>query len=196
MKIKRPKSKQLIPKNAKRVFKGILFDTYQWKQKLFDGSFTIFEKIKRPNTVMVLPITNEGKIILTEQEQPAEGKFIGALGGIVDRGEKILDAAKRELLEESGYKAKKWILWDSVQLTNKIDWPVYTFIAKDLIKTQEITPDAGEKIKLKPVTFADFIKICSQENFRDIEIALKILRAKNNPSELAKIEKLFLSRKK
>lgn len=88
MKFQKPTSKQPIPKHAKRVFKGIIFDVYQWKQKLFDGSFTTFEKIKRKSTVMVLPITKDGKIILTQQEQPLEGKFIGAIGGIVDDKDK------------------------------------------------------------------------------------------------------------
>lgn len=194
MKIKVPKSRQPIPKQAKRVFKGILFDIYQWQQKLFDGSVTTFEKIKRPGTVMVLPVTDKGKIILTEQEQPIEGKFIGALGGIVDRGEKVFAAAQRELLEESGYKAKTWILWDAVQMINKIDWPVYTFIAKDLVKVQEMTPDAGEKIKLIPVGFNQFLKLCADKKFRDTEIALKILRAKNNPTEMAKIKKQFFGK--
>jgi ADP-ribose pyrophosphatase len=192
MKIKIPQSKQPLPKHAKRVFKGILFDVYQWPQKLFDGSTTIFEKIKRPGTVMVLPVTKDKKIILTEQEQPIEGKFLGALGGIVDWEEEILAGAKRELLEESGYKAKTWILWEAVQLINKIEWPTYVFIAKDLVKVQAMSPDPGEKIKLKPVSFDKFLSICASEKFRDIEISLRVLRAKQDSKKLKKMKELFL----
>ncbi len=54
----------------------------------------------------VLP---DGRIILTEQEQPGKEPFIAACGGRVDEGEEILTAAKRELLEESGYEAKEFI---------------------------------------------------------------------------------------
>ena len=113
MKIQKPNSKQPIPKHAKRVFRGIIFDTYQWKQKLYDGSYVTFEKIKRKSTVGVLPITKNGQIILTEQTQPPNYKFLGLLGGIVDdkdKNEDILLAAKRELAEEAGLKAEKWIL--------------------------------------------------------------------------------------
>lgn len=49
MKIERPKSKQPIPENAKLVFKGKIFDTYQWEQEMYDGSRVTFEKIKRPD---------------------------------------------------------------------------------------------------------------------------------------------------
>jgi 8-oxo-dGTP pyrophosphatase MutT (NUDIX family) len=44
----------------------------------------------------VLP---DGRIILTEQEQPGKEPFIAACGGRVDEGEEILTAAKRELLD-------------------------------------------------------------------------------------------------
>ena len=84
MEIKRPKSKQPIPDNAKRVFKGVIFDTYQWEQKMYDGSRVMFEKLKRPDTVVVFPVLSNGRIILTEQEQPGKEPFIGATGGRVE----------------------------------------------------------------------------------------------------------------
>ena len=142
MEIKRPKSKQPIPDNAKRVFKGVIFDTYQWEQKMYDGSRVMFEKLKRPDTVVVFPVLSDGRIILTEQEQPGKEPFIGATGGRVDEGEDILEAAKRELLEESGYEAEEFILWDAQHPTSKVDWVVYTFIAKGLKKVEEPNLDA------------------------------------------------------
>jgi len=193
MQINYPPSKQPIPTSATKVFQGKLFQVWQWEQKLFDGSTKTFEKILRPATVMVLPVTQEGKIILTEQEQPGEGKFIGLIGGIIDSGEELLDAVKRELLEESGYSAKNFILWDAVQLINKIEWPVYTFIAKGLEKTHKAEPDAGEKIKLMEVTFDEFLNLTHQNNFRDIEVVMKIHKIELNPEEMAATKKLLLS---
>src|SRR3990167_5482373 len=141
MKIERPKSKQPIPPNAKRVFKGVIFDVYQWEQKMFDGSKATFEKLKRPDTVVVFPILPDGRIILTEQEQPGKAPFIGATGGRVDEGEEVLAAAKRELLEESGYEAEEFILWQAEHPASKIDWVIYTFIAKGLKKVGEMDLD-------------------------------------------------------
>ena len=110
MKIERPKSKQPIPENAKLVFKGQIFDVYQWEQELFDGSRATFERLKRPDTAVVFGVLPDGKILLTEQEQPGKPPYIGATGGRIDKGEEPLAAAKRELLEESGYEASEFIL--------------------------------------------------------------------------------------
>src|SRR3989344_4980343 len=191
MKIQRPVSKQPIPDNAKRVFKGVLFDTYQWEQEMFDGTKTTFEKLKRPDTIVVFPVLPDGKILLTEQEQPGKGFFIGATGGRVEEGEDILETAKRELLEESGYTADNFILWDAQQPISKIEWAVYTFIAKGLKKTADINLDAGEKIKLKPVSFEELLEIGSSENFYEKEVIFKFMEARLDEQKRAKLKKLF-----
>src|SRR3989344_786006 len=176
MKTKRPSSKQPIPENAQKVFEGKLCDVYQWEQELFDGKTITFEKLRRPDTVNVIPITETGEIILSEQEQPGAESFIGCLGGRIDEGEQPLEAAKRELLEETGMEAENYILWDATQLVDKIDWAIYTFIAKGAhkVKNQEI--EAGEKIKVKTVSLDEFIKLAAQDNFRDAEVSLRIFR--------------------
>ncbi len=191
MELKRPKSKQPIPDNAKKVFGGVLFDVYQWEQELFDGTKTLFEKLKRPDTVVVFPVLDDGKIILTEQEQPGKEPFIGTTGGRVDEGEDILEAAKRELLEESGYEASGFVLWDAQHPTSKIDWVVYTFIAKGLKKVSDMNLDAGEKIALKLVSLDEFIEIAINKNFVEKEIIPKLYEAKLHPEKKEELKKLF-----
>ena len=191
MDIKRPKSKQPIPVNAKKVFGGVLFDVYQWEQEMFDGTKTIFEKLKRPDTVIVFPTLDDEKILLTEQEQPGKEPFMGAAGGRVDDGEDILEAAKRELLEETGYEASEFVLWDAQHPTSKIDWVVYTFIAKGLKKVADLNLDAGEKIVLKPVNFDRFIDIAISKNFVQKEIIPKLYEAKLHPEKMEELKKLF-----
>lgn len=191
MEIKRPESKQPIPPHAKRVFRGVIFDVYQWEQEMFDGTRAIFEKLKRPDTVVVFPVLPDGTILLTEQEQPGKSPFIGATGGRVDEGEDILTAAHRELLEESGYTAEKFILWDSRQPISKVEWAIYTFIAKGLKKVSDLDLDAGEKIKLKPVTLDELIEIGGHDNFYEKEIAFKLFEAKYNPEKRKELEELF-----
>jgi len=191
MEIQRPKSKQPIPEKAKRVFKGILFDVYQWEQELFDGTRTIFEKLKRPDTVVVFPVLPDGRIILTEQEQPGKEPFISTASGRVDEGEEILTAAKRELLEETGYEADKLILWDARHPSGKIDYVVFTFIAKGLKKVADLKLDAGEKIVLKPVTFDEFIEFSANNKFGENETVLKLLEARLDPKKKEELRKLF-----
>jgi len=193
MDILRPESVQPIPDHAKKVFDGVIFDVYQWEQKLFDGTTAIFEKLKRPDTVVVFPVLDDGRILLTEQEQPGKEPYIGATGGRVDDGEDILAAAKRELLEESGYEAEEFILWDAQHPTPKIDWVVYTFVAKGLKKVAELELDGGEKITLKPVTFEEFTDlVVHNKNFAEQEIVEKIYKAKLFEKEQKELEKLFL----
>jgi ADP-ribose pyrophosphatase len=183
IKIKRPLSKQPLPSNAKCVFKGVIYDVYQWEQKLYDGSTSTFEKLVRVDTVNVIPITESGKIIITQQMQPGKKPFIGFAGGRVDRGEDPLSAAKRELLEETGLKAQKYILWDAVQPVSTIDWAVYTFIAKGCRKVAEPNPEAGEMIKLVEISFENLTALVKKKSFRDKELVRKILAVKNSPKD-------------
>ena len=45
-----------IPKDARCVFKGVIFEVWQWEQKMFDGSMATFERIKRPDTVVIIQL--------------------------------------------------------------------------------------------------------------------------------------------
>ncbi len=191
MKIDRPKSKQPIPENAKCVFKGVIFDVYQWEQEMYDGSKEIFEKLKRPDTVVVFPILDNGDILLIEEEQPSMQSVIGAPCGRVEPGEDILEAAKRELLEETGYEASEYILWKADHITSKIDWVVYTFFAKGLKKVSEQKLDAGEKINLKPTNQNEFLEIVRDARFSGKEILIELLEAKIYPDKRAELEELF-----
>ena len=191
MNIQRPKSKQPIPSHATKVFEGVLFDVYQWEQELFNGARTVFEKIRRPDTVVVFSVLDDGRILLTEQEQPGCEPFIGATGGRVDHDEDILDAAKRELLEESGYEASEFILWDAQHPTSKIEWVVYTFIAKGLKKVADLNLDPGEKIHVKPVSFDEFLELGTTARFSEKEIVSKIFEARSDSEKKEELRRAF-----
>jgi len=179
-----------IPPHATKVFSGQIFDVYQWQQPLFDNSLATFEALKRTGTVCVIPILDDGQILLTDQEQPDRGPFIGTAGGRVEPGEAPEQAALRELEEETGYTADKLELFDIAQPTGKIDWQIYTFLAKGCHKVSDPRLEAGERIKTFTGTFDEFVKLLAQDNFRDKEIVLKILKAKER-GELEQVRKQF-----
>ncbi len=183
-----PKSTQPIPQHAKKVFQGVLFSVWQWEQKMFDGTIQTFEKVSRNSSVGIFAFTKDKKIILTVQEQPGIQQFISLVGGIVDAGEEIIASAHRELLEETGYITQDMEFWYSVQPVTKVEWPVYMFVARNCEQTAPLKLDAGEKIRVEYATWAEFLEVIHSDEFRDKELALHLLRIKNNPEKLRELE--------
>lgn len=179
-----------IPKQAKLVFKGVIFDTYQWQQEMYDGTYETFEMLNRTNTIQVIPTVGD-KIILIDEEQPTIKRGLGVIGGRQDDGESELECAKRELLEETGLASDDWELWEEMEPYNKIDWKISRFIARNCKKVSEQKLDAGEKIEVKPVSFEEFVEMASSDNFASKDISLSVLRMhyKNTLEEFRK--KLF-----
>ena len=170
-----------LPKGARRVFKGIIFEVWQWQQKQFDGSFATFEKLRRVNTAQVIAESG-GKILVIKQRQPHCAKaFMSLPGGQCGWDENPLAAAKRELLEETGYVSKDWQLWLETVPHNKLVWTIYTFIAHECKKIQEPKPDAGEKFEVKLYNFDKLLALADDPNFYEKELTNNFLRAKYEP---------------
>lgn len=181
-----------IPSHAKKVFSGIIFDVYQWEQKLFDGSSTTFEKAVRPDLSIVIPVTQDNKIILLEEVQPGTKKYLTFPGGRLEKGEDPKLSAERELLEETGFKAEKIYLWSEEIPPGHTNFFIRTYIAKGCKKVTKPNLDPGEKINLKKVTFDEFLKIVQDNNFIDISVANKVMKALLNSKELERLRSLLL----
>lgn len=183
-----------IPAEAKKVFSGIVFDVYQWEQKMFDGNYKTFEMIKRPDTVNIILVNEIGEIILAQEQQPGKPETIGCFGGRVERNEDPVVSAKRELIEETGMEADKLELWYQFDPSEKIEWTIYTYIAKGLRITEGPNLESGEKNQPYTTTFDDFVeKVIFFENFRDLELTTRILKAQKDPMEFDKLKRLFTS---
>ena len=153
-----PEEAVLVPENATKVFTGEIFDVYQWQQMRYDGTYATFEMLKRPDTVSVLPVTEDGKLWVMREEQPRLGVRECYLpGGRMDvPGESVLDAAKRECEEEIGVRFKTWRYIESIQPEKKIDWFIHLFIATDPYETVPTRHDAGEKIEIFQTTYEEY----------------------------------------
>ena len=177
MNIERPESKVKMGEGAKKVYEGAIFEAYQWPQKLYDGREVTFEKLRRPDTVSVIPVLENGNILLSKEAQPGREESGTAISGRIDvEGEGPLETAKRELLEESGYEAESWKLWKADQVTGKIDWVTYIFITRGLKRVTEQKLDGGEQIELQEVDLDEFITRVTDEAFWGKHIALEVLR--------------------
>jgi 8-oxo-dGTP pyrophosphatase MutT (NUDIX family) len=182
-----------LPKNAKRVFKGVIFDVYQWKQKMFDGSTAIFEKLKRPNTASVIAVVGD-KILIQEEQQPDGARYLAFPGGRTEEGESDLDAAKRELLEESGYASDDVILWKEFMPSPKIIRKIIYFIARNAKLIEKPKPDRGEKIEYKLVSFDELIMLSENELFAEKDIVPMLLRMRLHPEEKEEFRKLLFKK--
>lgn len=190
MKMERPKSKQPIPSHAKKVFGGVIFDVYQWEQELYDGSKVIFEKLKRSDTVVIFPVLPDKKILLVEDSQPGRQTVLTAPAGRVDKGEDVVFAAERELLEETGYEADLR-LWKAFHPATKIDWVVWLFIGKNCRKVRESDPGSGEKIKERITSFEELLDLTDNPKFQNEGTIVDLLQAKLDPRKMEELKKLF-----
>jgi 8-oxo-dGTP pyrophosphatase MutT (NUDIX family) len=179
--IDRPPSRQPIPPRARKVFQGKLFAVFQWEEVLFDGTVATFEKVQRPDTVLVLPVLRDGRILLSQQQQPGREPFISALGGRIEENEPVQAAAARELREEAGLSAQRYDLWYCLHPTIKVDWVVYTLIAKGLDAVGGQVLDSGERIDLLSLSFDQFVDLVTNPAFIEVEMIPHLLEAKYVP---------------
>jgi len=182
----------IIPPQAKLAFKGQIFDVYQWEQKMYDGSTEVFEAIKRPGTVQVIPVKGD-KILLAYEEQPGRGRRLSFFGGRMEQDEAPLATAMRELLEETGMESTSWDLHKEYKSGGKIDWPFFVYIARDIKKVAEPKLDIGEKIDIREYTFDEFVEVVSSEEYVDQQIGGEIYRLKQDKEKLAEFKnRLFI----
>ncbi len=153
--------KSKLPENAKLTFKGEIWEVYQWPQKMFDGTTATFEGLKhRKNGVKIIAI-HQGKIIMTKEKRPGEQKTYYTMpGGGIEENELPLDAAKRELLEETGVRSDTWEELYAFDVLNypRIDFYTYLYVARNCTKVSEPKLDGGEEIAIEEVDFDTFVK--------------------------------------
>ncbi len=74
-----------------------------------DGSRATRDFIKHPGAAAVVPLTDDGRVVLVRQYRYPLGKVLLEWpAGKLDRGESTLACAMRELREETGYTAQEW----------------------------------------------------------------------------------------
>lgn len=108
-----------------------------------------FHVIDAPDWVNVVAVTTGGDIVLIKQYRHGiRSVTIEVPGGMIDPGESPLEAAKRELLEETGYEAQSWQLIGQVVPNPAIqDNRCYTYLAGSAVKIKEPEFDNTEDIE-------------------------------------------------
>jgi ribonuclease HI/ADP-ribose pyrophosphatase YjhB (NUDIX family) len=161
-----------VPQHAKIMFHGKNVDVYQWQQELYNGDIATFEKSIRKDCVGVLAVTSDKKILLTTEEQPTYSEYLTIPGGRCELNESPIDAAKRELQEETGYTTANISPVHTFAPIGDIEWNFSLYIARDCKKTMEVKLDPGEKISVQEVTFDQFIESLYSPDFRNFPVQL------------------------
>jgi len=106
--------------------------------------------VQHRGSAVMMPVDNRGRILLVRQYRLPAGREMWELpAGRVDEGEQVLRAARRELEEETGYRARKW-----TKLISFFPSPGYVaekmtiFVATDLV-AGEAKPMEDERIECR-----------------------------------------------
>lgn len=175
------------------MFEGFIATAYQWNQKMFDDSERIFECYVRPDTATVIPFLDRRTVLLTKQDQPARQTFWDFPGGRVEPGETLEQGARRELHEETGYRASDLLLWKEKKHSGLIRFESGLFLAKHLThEPMKNVEEDGEKIELVPTSWDDLLQRCLKMELRQEPVMLAILAMHYDPEQKARLD-AFLS---
>jgi ADP-ribose pyrophosphatase len=95
--------------HSERVFEGCLLKVQRDEVRLPDGSASVREWIAHPGAVLIIAVLPNGALLFERQfRYPLRRVFLELPAGKIEPGEHPLDTARRELLEETGYRAAQW----------------------------------------------------------------------------------------
>lgn len=126
--------------NRELKFKGKIIDFYQDTMEINGDHTAIWDFIKHKGAAAVVPVTDEGKILMVRQYRNALERYTleipaGALDSVDEPG---IECASRELEEETGYRSEhlEWLinLRTTVAFCNE---KIEVFVAKDLIPSKQ-----------------------------------------------------------
>lgn len=94
---------------TRQVYRGHFLDVRRDEVSLPDGSRATREYIVHPGAVMVVPLLDDGRLVVERQfRYPVDRVMLEFPAGKLDAGEAPLHCAVRELAEETGYTAREW----------------------------------------------------------------------------------------
>lgn len=161
---------------SKMLYQGPVFGVRRDQVLEPGGLRTVREVITHPGSVVVLPVLPDGRIVLIRQYRHATRQYLWELvAGRIDTGENPRQAAARELIEETGYRAKHFrVFLDVFPTPGFLEERMYILLAEKLT-AGEAEPEEDEKITVKAFAFVELERMIRKNVLRDAKTIAGLL---------------------
>ena len=159
-----------------QVFQGHFLDVRRDRVALPDGGTATREYIRHPGAVMVVPLLDDGRLLMERQYRYPMGRVMLEFpAGKLDAGEDPFECGRRELLEETGYSAAEWAY--AGVLNNAIaysDEGIHIYFARGLQRGQQKLDD-GEFLELVTHSVDELDLLASRGELTDAKTLIGLL---------------------
>jgi ADP-ribose pyrophosphatase len=158
------------------VYEGPVFGVRREKVVEPTGVTATREVITHPGSVVVLPVLPDGKIVMIRQYRHATKQFLWELvAGRIDHGEAPRAAAQRELIEETGYRARKFTIFlDVFPAPGFLEERMYILLAEG-VTAGKAQPEEDEKITSRAYSVEELKTMIRKGQLRDAKSVAGIL---------------------
>lgn len=143
---------------------------------LLDGRLIKQEIVEHQPSVGVIPLIKDSEILFVSQYRNAAGRRLLEIpAGSIEKGETLRRAALREMSEEIGYVGKLTPLLQMYLAPGYNTEYIRIYIAKDLKRTDQISRDDDENIRIRRISVHSAIKKCINGEIKDSKTIAAIL---------------------
>ena len=173
--------------SSEQVFDGVVVKLFVDQVELPNKKTSVREIIRHPGAVCVIPVTSEGEVIMVRQFRYAfDSVLLEIPAGKLEKGEDPLEAAKRELEEESGAVAKNIEYLGEIYTTVAIlDEKIHLYLATEL-EFKNAHPDEDEFLEVEKIPLTTLVDMVMRGEIRDSKTQIAILKAHKILSERTK----------
>jgi ADP-ribose pyrophosphatase len=166
--------------SSQELLKGHFLNAFRDVVRLPDGSEATREYVVHPGAVVIIPLLDDGRLVLERQYRYPVGKvLIEFPAGKLDPGEDVLACARRELLEETGYSAREWaragVLHPVISYSTEF---IEVWFARGLTEGRA-TLDEGEFLEVMTATPQELLAWCRDGRVTDAKTLVGMLWLQN-----------------
>ncbi len=162
--------------HSKLIYSGPVFDLRQERVVEPGGVKVVRDVVVHCGSVVLLPVFPDGRVLLVRQYRHAVGELLWELvAGRIEPGESPLAAARRELLEETGYAARRFRkLLDLIPTPGYVSERMSAYAAEGLAPGAA-RPEADERIVARRFTLRQLEAMMRRGTLRDAKSIAAIL---------------------